>query len=349
MSDDPLPLSEIILYQTEDGRTRIQCRFENETLWLTQAQIAELFQTTPQNVTLHLKTIYAEGELVEAATCKDYLQVRNEGKRQVSRNLRHYSLPAILAVGYRVRSHRGTQFRQWATARLSEYLVKGFTMDDERLKNPPGKGQKDYFDELLERIRDIRSSERRFYQKVLDIYATSVDYTPDAETSHRFFATVQNKMHWATHGHTAAEVIAERADAEKPYMGLQATRPGGIVRKDDAAVAKNYLTEDELQVLNRIVNLYIEYAELQAMERRPMTMGDWIAKLDEFLKISGRELLDHAGKISAEQARAKAEREYGKYRAALDAAPRIVDADFEKVAKELKKLPKPRKSKGGKP
>lgn len=349
MSDDPLPLSEIILYQTEDGRTRIQCRFENETLWLTQAQIAELFQTTPQNVTLHLKTIYAEGELVEAATCKDYLQVRNEGKRQVSRNLRHYSLPAILAVGYRVRSHRGTQFRQWATARLSEYLVKGFTMDDERLKNPPGKGQKDYFDELLERIRDIRSSERRFYQKVLDIYATSVDYTPDAETSHRFFATVQNKMHWATHGHTAAEVIAERADAEKPYMGLQTTRPGGIVRKDDATVAKNYLTEDELQVLNRIVNLYIEYAELQAMERRPMTMGDWIAKLDEFLKISGRELLDHAGKISAEQARAKAEREYGKYRAALDAAPRIVDADFEKVAKELKKLPKPRKSKGGKP
>lgn len=347
MSDDPLLLSEIILYQTEDGRTRIQCRFENETLWLTQAQIAELFQTTPQNVTLHLKTIYAEGELVEAATCKDYLQVRNEGKRQVSRNLRHYSLPAILAVGYRVRSHRGTQFRQWATARLSEYLVKGFTMDDERLKNPPGKGQKDYFDELLERIRDIRSSERRFYQKVLDIYATSVDYTPDAETSHRFFATVQNKMHWATHGHTAAEVIAERADADKPYMGLQTTRPGGIVRKDDAAVAKNYLTEDELQVLNRIVNLYIEYAELQAMERRPMTMGDWIAKLDEFLKISGRELLDHAGKISAEQARAKAEREYGKYRAALDAAPRIVDADFEKVAKELKKLPKPRKSKGG--
>lgn len=349
MSDDPLPLSEIILYQTEDGRTRIQCRFENETLWLTQAQIAELFQTTPQNVTLHLKTIYAESELVEAATCKDYLQVRNEGKRQVSRNLRHYSLPAILAVGYRVRSHRGTQFRQWATARLSEYLVKGFTMDDERLKNPPGKGQKDYFDELLERIRDIRSSERRFYQKVLDIYATSVDYTPDAETSHRFFATVQNKMHWATHGHTAAEVIAERADAEKPYMGLQTTRPGGIVRKDDATVAKNYLTEDELQVLNRIVNLYIEYAELQAMERRPMTMGDWIAKLDEFLKISGRELLDHAGKISAEQARAKAEREYGKYRAALDAAPRIVDADFEKVAKELKKLPKTRKSKGGKP
>ena len=203
----------LILYQTEDGRTRIECRFENETLWLTQAQMAELFQTTPQNVTLHLKAIFAEGELSEAATCKDYLQVRSEGARAVSRTLRHYRLEAILAVGYRVRSHRGTQFRQWATARLSEYLVKGFTMDDERLKNPPGKGQRDYFDEVLERIRDIRSSERRFYQKVLDIYATSVDYTPSTEMSQQFFATVQNKMHWAAHGHTAAEVIHERADA----------------------------------------------------------------------------------------------------------------------------------------
>ncbi len=344
MNDDPLPQSEIILYQTEDGRTRIQCRFENETLWLTQAQIAELFQTTPQNVTLHLKSIFAEGELPEAATCKDCLQVRLEGAREVTRRLRHYRLEAILAVGYRVRSHRGTQFRQWATARLGEYLVKGFTMDDERLKNPPGKGQVDYFDELLERIRDIRSSERRFYQKVLDIYATSVDYTPDAETSQKFFATVQNKMHWATHGHTAAEVIAERADATQPFMGLQTTRPGGIVRKEDAAVAKNYLTEDELQVLNRIVNLYIEYAELQALERKPMTMRDWIVKLDEFLKISGRELLDHAGKISAESAKTKAEQEYARYRKLLDSQPRRVDAEFEKAAKELKKLPPPRKS-----
>ncbi|NUN13725.1 MAG: virulence RhuM family protein [Myxococcales bacterium] len=333
----------MILYQTEDGRTRIQCRFEDDTLWLTQAQIAELFQTTPQNVTLHLKAIFADGELSEAATCKDYLQVRTEGRRQVSRNLRHYRLEAILAVGYRVRSHRGTQFRQWATARLSEYLVKGFAMDDERLKNPPGKGYKDYFDELLERIRDIRSSERRFYQKVLDIYATSVDYAPDAESSQRFFATVQNKMHWATHGHTAAEIIVERADAAKPFMGMLSTRPGGIVRKEDAAVAKNYLTENELQVLGRIVNLYIEYAELQALERRPMTMRDWITKLDEFLKISGRELLDHAGKVSAEQAKAKAELEYGKYRAVLDAAPRAVDADFEKAARELKKPLQPRK------
>ncbi len=345
MMNEPLPKSEIILYQTEDGRTRIQCLFDHETLWLTQAQIAELFQTTPQNVTLHLKAIFAEGELAEAATCKDYLQVRREGGREVARSLRHYRLEAILAVGYRVRSHRGTQFRQWATARLSEYLVKGFTMDDERLKNPPGRGYKDYFDELLERIRDIRSSERRFYQKVLDIYATSVDYQPDSEQSQRFFATVQNKMHWASHGHTAAEVIAERADAARPFMGLQTTRPGGIVRKDDVAVAKNYLTENELRVLNRIVNLYIEYAELQALERKPMTMRDWIAKLDEFMSISGRELLDHAGRVSAEQARLKAENEYERYRKLLDAQPRLIDAEFEKAAKELRKLPRPRKQK----
>lgn len=349
MTAEPLPQSEFLLYQTEDGRTRIQCRFENETLWLTQAQIAELFQTTPQNVTLHLKAIFSEGELQESATCKDYLQVRQEGSREVTRKLRHYRLEAILAVGFRVRSHRGTQFRQWATARLGEYLVKGFTMDDERLKNPPGPGQKDYFDELLERIRDIRSSERRFYQKVLDIYATSVDYAADTELAQQFFATVQNKMHWATHGHTAAEIIHERADARKPLMGLQTTRPGGIVRKEDVAVAKNYLTEDELQVLNRIVNLYIEYAELQALERKPMTMRDWVTKLDEFLKISGRELLDHAGKVSAENARAKAELEYGRYRALLDSAPRAVDADFEKAAKQIQKLPRPKKPKPPKP
>lgn len=344
MKNEPRPDSDLILYQTEDGRTRIQCRFEDETLWLTQVQIAELFQTTVPNINLHLKAIYAESELVAEATIKSYLIVRLEGARQVSRPVLHYSLPVILAVGFRVRSHRGTQFRQWATARLSEYLVKGFTMDDERLKNPPGKGQKDYFDELLERIRDIRSSERRFYQKVLDIYATSVDYTPDAETSQRFFAAVQNKMHWATHGHTAAEVIAERADAAKPFMGLQTTRPGGIVRKDDVGIAKNYLTEDELQVLNRIVSLYIEYAELQALERKPMTMQDWINKLDEFLKISGRQLLDHAGKISAESARAKAEVEYARYRSLLDAQPQRIDAEFEKAAKELKKLPEKSKA-----
>ena len=345
MDSEHLSQSEIILYQTEDGRTRIECRFEDETIWLTQAQIAGLFQTTPQNVTQHLKAIFAEGELAEAATCKDYLQVRSEGRRAVSRNLRHYRLEAILAVGFRARSQRGTQFRQWATARLSEYLVQGFTMDDERLKNPPGKGQTDYFDELLERIREIRSSERRFYQKVLDIYATSEDYTADAEVSQQFFATVQNKMHWATHGHTAAEVIHARVDAAKPFMGMLSTRPGGVVRKDDAAIAKNYLTENELQVLNRIVTLYIEYAELQALERKSMTMRDWTVKLDDFLRAAGRKLLDHAGAVSAESARAKAEAEYARYRVALDAQPRAVDADFEKAAKQIQELPKPRKNK----
>lgn len=348
MAKEPENKSAFILYQTEDGRTRIQCRFENETIWLSQALIAELFQKDVRTINEHLVNIYEESELQREATIRKFRIVRLEGKREVAREVEHYNLDAILAVGFRVRSHRGTQFRQWATARLSEYLVKGFVMDDERLKNPPGKGQKDYFDELLERIRDIRSSERRFYQKVLDIYATSVDYTPDAGQSQRFFATVQNKMHWATHGHTAAEVIAERADAGKPFMGLQTTRPGGIVRKDDVAAAKNYLTEDELQVLNRIVNLYIEYAELQALERRPMTMRDWIVKLDEFLRISGRKLLDHAGKVSAEVAKAKAEAEFDRYRAFLDAQPRLVDAAFEKVAKELNKLPAPKPRKSGK-
>jgi len=303
-----------------------------------------LFQTTPQNITLHLQAIYNEGELQEEATCKDYLQVRMEGARPVRRALKHYNLDAIIAVGYRVKSPRGTQFRIWATQRLNEYIVKGFTMDDERLKNPPGKGQTDYFDELLARIRDIRSSERRFYQKVLDIYATSVDYTPDAEASQKFFATVQNKMHWATHGHTAAEIIHERADAGKPFMGMLTTRPGGRVRKEDAAIAKNYLTEDELQVLNRIVNLYIEYAELQALARKPMTMRDWITKLDEFLKISGRKLLDHAGKISHDAAVAKAELEFSKFRVLEDAKPSPVEKDFEAAVKKLKQL-KPGKKK----
>jgi hypothetical protein len=349
MSDQPAPRSELILYQTEDGRTRVQCRFADETLWLTQAQIAELFEVTISNVNIHLKAIYAENELTEGATIKSYLIVRTEGGRRVSRPVLHYNLSAVLAVGYRVRSHRGTQFRQWATARLSEYLVKGFTMDDERLKNPPGKGQKDYFDELLERIRDIRSSERRFYQKILDIYATSVDYTPDSALSEKFFATVQNKMHWAAHGHTAPEVIKGRADASRPFMGLQTTRPGGIVRKDDVGVAKNYLTAEELGALNRIVNFYLEFAELQALGRKPMTMRGWIAKLDEFLQISERPLLDHGGTVSAEAARAKAEAEYAKYRTLLDSQPRAVDAALDQAAAALKKLPRPKKPKPPKP
>ncbi|MFZ2627388.1 MAG: virulence RhuM family protein [Rugosibacter sp.] len=334
--------SSLILYQTEDGQTRLQCRLEGETLWLTQIQMAELFQTSVPNINLHLKAIYGERELVAEATIKSYLIVRAEGPRQVSRPVLHYNLPVILAVGFRVRSHRGTQFRQWATTLLSEYLVKGFTLDDERLKNPPGKGQTDYFDELLARIRDIRSSERRFYQKVLDVYATSIDYTPDTDASQQFFATVQNKMHWATHGHTAAEIIHARADATQPFMGLQTTRADGTVHKADVAIAKNYLTEDELQVLNRIVNFYIEFAELQALERKPMTMLNWINKLDDFLKISDRELLDHAGKISAETAKLKAELEYERYRIVQDAFPRPVDAHFEQAAKQLQVTAKTR-------
>lgn len=329
--------SELILYQTEDGRTRIECRFEDETVWLSQQLMAELFQVTPQNITMHLKAIYAEGELVEEATCKEFLQVRTEGNREVSRNVRHYRLEAILAVGYRIRSHRGTQFRQWATARLSEYLVKGFTIDDERLMNPPGRGHVDYFDELLDRIRAIRASERRFYQKVLDIYATSVDYDARTDQSRQFFATVQNKMHFATHGLTAAEVIAERVDADAPLMGMHTTRPGGVIRKSDVSVAKNYLTEDELQVLRRIVNAYLEFAELQAMQRKPMTMQGWIDKLDDFLKMSGRELLDHAGKVSADAAKAKAEHEYQRYRAMEDKRPKAVDDAFEREVKRLKR------------
>ncbi|MCO5053191.1 MAG: virulence RhuM family protein [Verrucomicrobiae bacterium] len=342
MSDDP-PASSLVLYQTEDGRTRIQCRFQNETVWLSQALIAELFQVTVPTVNEHLKGIFAEGELAAAATIRNFRIVRTEGRREVTRDIEHYNLDAILAVGFRVRSHRGTQFRQWAIGRLNEYLVKGFTMDDERLKNPPGKGQKDYFDEQLERIRDIRSSERRFYQKVLDIYATSVDYTPDTEMSQRFFATVQNKMHWAAHGQTAAEVIHARVDAGKPFMGLQTTRPGGIIRKEDVSIAKNYLDAEELGTLNRIVNAYIEFAELRALQRKAMTMRDWIAKLDEFLKLSEHELLDHAGKTTAEQAQIKAELEYDRYRKLLDAQPRAVDLDFDKAVKKLSQ----RKPKGG--
>ena len=330
-------MNELILYQTEDGLTRVQLKAQDGSVWLSQLEIAELFATTKQNVSLHINNTLKTRELHAAATVKESLTVQREGARQIKRRTQLYNLEMILAVGYRVKGHRGTQFRQWATSRLGEYLVKGFTMDDERLKNPPGKGQLDYFDELLARIRDIRSSERRFYLKVLDIYATSVDYSPNTELTQAFFATVQNKMHWATHGHTAAEIIHQRANASQPLMGLQTTSANGVVRKEDASVAKNYLNEDELNVLNRIVNLYLEYAELQALGRKPMRMQDWISKLDEFLKNTGRQLLDHAGKISAETAKIKAEAEYENYRQQQDALPRAVDADFEHVTKLLKK------------
>jgi hypothetical protein len=325
---------QLVLYRTQDGRTRVSCRFEADSVWLTQAAIADLFQTTPQNITLHIGAIYEEGELREDATCKDYLQVRQEGSRQVSRRLKHYNLNVILAVGYRVRSPRGTQFRQWATAQLEQYLIKGFAMDDERLKQAGGG---EYFDELLARIRDIRSSERVFWRKVLDIYATSVDYDPSAEASQKFFAVVQNKMHWAAHGHTAAVVIVRRADAIQPNMGLT-TWTGSRPRRTDVGFAKNYLTHGEIETLNLIVSAYLDFAELQARSRKPMTMSEWIAKLDSFLSLSDRDLLAHAGTVSHDAALAKAQSEYDKLRAMEDAKPQPVDVDFENAIEQAKQI-----------
>ena len=295
--DMPEPGGELLIYQTEDGHTRIECRFENETLWLTQAHMAELFQTTPQNITLHLKAIYAEGEQTEEATCKSYLQVRREGGRTIQRQVRHYRLEVVLAVGFRVRSRRGTQFRQWATARLQEYLLKGFVLDDERLKNPPGPGVPDYFDEMLERIRDIRASEKRMYLQVRDIFALAADYRPDDAETLKFFQIIQNKLHWAASGKTAAELIAERADHTQPNMGLTSWK-GAKVRKTDVTVAKNYLREKEIAELNRIVTMYLDYAEDQARRRKLLYMRDWREKLDAFLQFNERDILTNAGKIA---------------------------------------------------
>lgn len=335
---------EFLLYQTEDARSRIQVRLDEGTVWLTQQQLADLYQSSPQNITQLIRAIYVEGELTEAATCKPYLQVRQEGARQVSRSLKHYNLELVLAVGYRVRSHRGVQFRRWATETLKDYLVKGFVLDDERFKG----GRDDaYFEELLARIRDIRSSEKVFWKKVLDIYATSIDYDPSAEASQRFFATVQNKMHWAAHGHTAAELIALRADGAAPNAGLtnwaNASR-GGPVRKADMLVAKNYLNEEELATLNRIVSAYIDIAELQAQARRPMTMADWIVRLDDFLRMTEREVLSHAGKVSAEVAQAKAEQAFEIYRERSLQAPSRVEQDFEMAMSTTQSLEKRKKA-----
>ena len=341
MRDEPLPNSEIILYQTEDGSTRVQCRFENETVWLTQAQMADLFQRERSVITKHIRNIFEEGELVEEAVCANYARTAADGKTY---HTAAYNLDVIISVGYRVKSLRGTQFRIWTTQRLREYIVKGFTMDDERLKESGGGA---YFDELLERIRDIRSSEKVFWRKVLDIYATSADYDPRAEASQLFFATVQNKMHWAAHGQTAAEVIAARADAAKPNMGL-VTWPGSRPRKIDVAVAKNYLNEQELGDLNLIVSLYLDFAELQARSRRVMTMRDWVAKLDDFMRISDREILTHAGKVSHEAALARAEEEFEKFRRIEDAKPSPVEKHFNEAieqVKKLKKLPRLKKPK----
>lgn len=335
---------EFLLYQTEDAQTRIQVRFSEGGLWLTQQQLADLYQSTPQNVTQHIRAIYADGELQEAATCKPFLQVRQESGRQVSRSLKHYNLDIVLAIGYRVRSHRGVQFRRWATDTLKGYLVKGFVLDDERFK----RGDDAYFDELLARIRDIRSSEKVFWKKVLDIYATSIDYDPSVEASQRFFATVQNKMHWAAHGHTAAELISLRADAVAPNMGLTTwagASKGGAIRKADVYVAKNYLNEEELGTLNRIVNAYIEIAELQAQARKTMTMGDWIVRLDDFLRMTERDVLTHAGKITAELAQAKAESEFSAFQQQQLARPSHAEQDFEaSITQPVKRIEKSRKS-----
>lgn len=301
----------MLMYQTEEGQTKINVRLEDETVWLTQKAIAELFQTTPQNITLHIKNIYEEKELTEDLTCKDYLQVQIEGLREVKRKTRHYNLEMILAIGYRVRSHRGTQFRRWATERLNEYLVKGFTMDDDRLKEVRNLGQ-DYFDELLERIKDIRSSEKRFYLKVTDIYATAIDYDKTATITTGFFATVQNKLHFAIHGHTAAELIANRADAAKDNMGLTSWK-GEKVRKQDITVAKNYLTDSEMKSLNRIVTMYLDYAEDQAERNRPMYMKDWVDKLNAFLTFNERDILENAGSVAKAVADQLALNEYEKY------------------------------------
>lgn len=340
MTGEREPLSDLILYQTDDGRTRLQVRLVGETVWLSLNQMADLFQRDKSVISRHIKNVFAEGELSVAATVAKSATVQTEGEKQVTRDIEFYNLDVIISVGYRVKSLRGTQFRIWATQRLREYIVKGFTMDDERLKQSGG----GYFDELLERIRDIRSSEKVFWRKVLDIYATSVDYDSNADASQRFFATVQNKMHWAAHGQTAAEVIAARADATKPNMGL-VTWSGGRPRKADATVAKNYLTAQELGDLNLIVSFYLDFAELQARSRRVMTMGDWLAKLDDFMRISDREILTNAGNVSHQAALARAEVEFEKFRRSDDAKPSPVEKHFIEAIEQVKQLEKGKRPK----
>ena len=335
--EDNLPAptgGNLIFYQTEDGQTRLQVRLKDETVWLTQKQMAELFQKDVRTINEHIQYFFEEGELQREATIRKFRVVQPEGARSVERELDFYNLDVIISVGYRVKSHRGTQFRIWATQRLREYIIKGFTLDDERLKQSGGGG---YFDELLARIRDIRSSEKVFWRKVLEIYATSMDYNPRAEASQQFFATLQNKMHWGAHGQTAAEVIRFRADAAKPNMGLT-TWTGSRPRKADVAIAKNYLKLEEIQALNLIVSMYLDFAELQARSRKPMYMRDWIAKLDDFLHISEREILRHAGRVSHEAALSHAEDEFEKWRQRTLAEPSAVEKHFQEAIEQVKQL-----------
>ena len=319
--------NKLILYKDEEGKVSVNTRFADEDVWLTQAQLAEIYNTTQQNISLHQKGIYADGELEEEATHKKYLLVRKEGNRQVKREIDHYNLDMIIALGYRVQSPIAVRFRRWATRLLHEYIQKGFTMDDERLKQ----GGNRYFKELLQRIRDIRSSERNFYQQVTDIYATSTDYDPRAQITKQFFATVQNKMHYAVHEHTAAELIYERVDNEKPFVGMTNFK-GNYVTRDDVKIAKNYLTELELQRLNLLTSQFLDYAEFQALDQNPMTMADWIAALDDQILRLRKNILEGSGTVSHQEAIEKAEREFEIYR---EREMRMLESDFDKAVKSL--------------
>lgn len=323
----------LMIYQNEKGDTKVDVLFQNGNIWMTQAAIAELYQTKPQNITQHIKHIYEDGELDENRTCKNYLQVQTEGNRQIKRNTKHYSFEMILAIGYRVRTHVGIHFRNWATSLIHEYTQKGFVLNDERLKNPKPLGD-DYFDELLERIKDIRASEQRFYEKVKAIYATSIDYDKDNEKTKLFFKTVQNKMHYSVHSHTAAEIISSRADATKDNMGLTSWK-GAVVRKGDVDIAKNYLSKDEIEALNRIVVMYLDYAEDMAKQHIPMHMADWENKLNDFLKFYGRKILDNAGSVTAEEAKNKAYAEYQKFNTARIEKQKTDFAELESRVESL--------------
>jgi len=338
----PVTPSQILFYQSEDGTSRIEVRLEEGTVWLTQNLIADLYQITKQTTGHHIRNIFEENELIPETTVRQYLTVQTEGSREVRRTIDYYNLDMILAIGYRVRSHRGIQFRRWATERLREFLIKGFVLDDQRLKDQRSIGA-DYFDELLERIRDIRASEKRFYLKIRDIYALAIDYDPHAEATLEFFRVVQNKLHWAITGHTAAEIIAERANASQPNMGLTSWK-GAKVRKGDVTVAKNYLNETEIKQLNRIITMYLDYAELQAERKQPVYMSEWKEKLDAFLRFNEQEILSDKGSVSMEIARALALEEYEKFssRRIADESARP-DPAFEQVAQQLE-----RKSRAGK-
>jgi hypothetical protein len=333
---EPVTSSQILFYQAEDGRSRIEVRLDEGTVWLTQALIAELYQTSIPNINMHIRNIFLDGECTPASTIKEYLTVRTEGSRKIGRSLEYYNLDMILAIGYRVRSSRGVQFRRWATERLREYLIKGFALDDERLKENRNIGA-DYFDELLERIRDIRASEKRFYQKIRDIYALAIDYDPQAETTLEFFQAVQNKLHWAITGHTAAEIIAKRSDASRPNMGLTSWK-GAKVRKGDVIVAKNYLNETEMKHLNRIITMYLDYAEMQAGRKQPVYMSEWKEKLDAFLRFNEQEILSNKGSVSMEIATALALEEYEKFsshRIAEESA--TPDPVFDRMVQQIEK------------